>query len=142
MAREDRFLKRITNLGQMDRNAPTASEDLDALMESVREHLALLLNARHGLSEALPDYGLPALVDLHASSVNRSEALENVIRATIERYEPRLRRVRVKHVVDEETEDRESMLFRIDGVLVGRDAEHRVWYETSVSGTGQFDVQG
>jgi hypothetical protein len=32
--------------------------------------------------------------------------------------------------------------FRIDGVLVSRSGEQRVWYQTAVSPSGELDVAG
>jgi len=109
-------------------------------MDSVREHLTRLLNARHGMSEALPDYGLPAMTDL---TVGRGDYVRRVLEAiqtTVEQYEPRLRNVRVKPVVDEEHEERQLLTFRVDAVLISQTGEHRVWYETMISGSGEFDV--
>ena len=140
MGREQTLLERIAAVG--DRrggyNEPSATEDVEALMSSVRRHLQRLLNARHGLSEAMPDYGLPALTDLTIGSGDYIHAIQEAIRVAVEKYEPRLRRVRVGHVVEEGAPH--TLSFRVEGTLVGRSGEHRVYYETSVSGGGQFDV--
>ncbi len=100
--------------------------------------LGRLLNARHGMSEALPDYGLPALTDLTTGRTDYVHAVEEAIRTTIDKYEPRLRRVRVARVVDDELVH--TLAFRVDAVLVSQSGEHRVWYQTEVSGAGEFDV--
>ncbi len=57
MGRELTLLQRIAASEQPRRSRVEASssEDMDALMESVRIHLGRLLNARHGMCEALPD---------------------------------------------------------------------------------------
>lgn len=107
-------------------------------MSSVRRHLGRLLNARHGLSEAMPDYGLPALTDLTIGSGDYIHAIQEAIRVAIEKYEPRLRRARVTRIVDEGAPH--SLSFRVEATLVGRSGEHRVCYETTVSGSGRFDV--
>jgi len=119
-------------------NEPSATEDVAALMSSVRRHLQRLLNARHGLSEAMPDYGLPALTDLTIGSGDYVHAIQEAVRVAIEKYEPRLRRVRVSRVVEEDAPH--TLSFRVEATLVGRTGEHRVYYETTVSGGGQFDV--
>jgi type VI secretion system protein len=146
MAREQALLERMKRRDQEVRNTyqPTAVEDIDALMESVRAHLIRLLNARHGMCECLSDYGLPALSDLIIGVGDHVQTVLNAIKATVETYEPRLRRVRVTRVVDEDEEhDRgHTLSFRVDAVLVSKTGEHRVWYETSLNGNGQFDVEG
>jgi type VI secretion system protein len=143
MGREQMLLDRIAASGAdrpQARYAATTSEDLDGLMESVRRHMIRLLNARHGMSEAAPDYGLPALTDIMAGSAEYVVRVQEAIRTALEKYEPRLRRVRVTHQVDEGK--RQTLVFRIDAVLVGRGGEHRVWYETALSPTGELRVAG
>lgn len=117
---------------------PSATENTEALMTSVRANLARLLNARQGFSEAMPDYGLPALADLSLSAGDYVDLVQEAIRVAIEKYESRLRRVRVSRIEDEEA--RETLSFRIEAVLVGRGGQHRVYYETMMSGSGQFQV--
>lgn len=141
MAREQTLLERfaVRESGRRSRFEPTTAENAEALMESVRKQLRRLLNARHGMSEAQPDYGLPAFTDLIIGSGDYVAAIQDAIRVAVEKYEPRLQRVRISRVVDDER-DRRTLAFRIDAVLVGRAGEHRVWYQTSVAGNGQFDV--
>jgi len=139
MAREFMLLDRIAHAGSRESGRyESAAEDLEALMDSVRRQLARLLNSRHGLSEAQPDYGLPALTDLVVGSGDYEQAVQRAIQTAIEKYEPRLRRVRVARVIDED--GGRSLAFRVDAVLVSRSGEHRVCYETMMSGGGQFDV--
>ena len=140
MGREQSLLQRVAARAEASRGRQevTATEDLDAVMDSVREHLIQLLNARHGMSEALPDYGLPALTDLMAGSEDYVIKVLDSIKTTVEKYEPRLRRVRVTRVDDDETG--QVLSFRVDATLVSESGEHRVWYETMVTGIGEFDV--
>ena len=143
MGREQTLLERIGAAGPggaRARYAPTTEENLEALMESIRDQLGRLLNARHGMCETVPDYGLPALTDLLAGSDAALRQVQEAIRVVIEKYEPRLRHVRVTHRADQGTGHR--LVFRIDGVMVGRSGEHRVWYETSLTPTGELNVSG
>ena len=116
----------------------SATEDLDALMDSVRDHLGRLLNARHGMSEAMPDYGLPAMTDLTIGSGDYVQRVQEAVQMAIEKYEPRLRRVRVTRADDEDSAHR--LVFRVDAVLMSQTGEHRVCYETQVASSGRFDV--
>ncbi len=140
MAREMMLLDRLRKCGERTRARyePSASEDLDLLMDSVRRNLARLLNARHGCCEALADYGLPALADITIGGGDYVRRVLDAIRVTIEKYEPRLQHVSVASVVDEDA--KQTLSFRVDAVLVAQDGQHRVCYETSVSGSGQFAV--
>lgn len=142
MKREYSLLTRIAQRAEQTRRRiePTATEDVEALMESVRQNLARVLNARHGMSECLPDYGLPALADFFVGVGNYVQTVQNAMQTAIEKYEPRLRGVRVSQVTDDDAG--RTLSFRVDAVLVGRSGEHRVWYQTSLSGDGQFQVEG
>ncbi len=145
MAREHTLLRRLAGSGQQTGTRSFASrttEDVEALMESVRQHLGKLLNSRQDMSEAVPDYGLPTMTDLPPGLGNREIIIENAIRTAVEKFEPRLRRVRVTSVHDEDKGPRQTLVFRVDALLVGKSGEHRVWYETAFSGDGQFEVSG
>ncbi len=140
MAREQMLLDRIASLGDVGqgRIEATAKEDIDALMQSVQRNLTRLFNARHGMSEALPDYGLPALADLTIGTKDYVTRVREAIKLAITKYEPRLRRVRVGRIEDEESGH--TLGFRIDAKLVSQSGEHGVWYETRVAGSGAFEV--
>ena len=140
MAREQTLLARIAGIGQRrsSRYSPTTEQDLDALIDSVRFNLNRLLNARHGMSQAQPDYGLPALSDLTAHGEDYLKRVQESIRGTIEKYEPRLTHVRVSPYVDETNP--QTLRFRVDATLKSATGQHRVWYETSVDVGGAFDI--
>lgn len=140
MARELMLLDRLRECGEQTRTRfqPSANEDLDALMGSVRRNLARLLNSRHGCCEALPDYGLPALADMTLGGGDHVRRMLDAVRTAVEKYEPRLARISVTRVVDEDS--KQTLSFRVDGMLMAQDGQHRVCYETNVGGDGQFDV--
>lgn len=144
MAREGTFLERIAASASLRRGRyePTTEDHVEAVMESVRRNLERLFNARHGMSEALPDYGLPALVDLTMGAGDHVRTLQQVIQKAIEKYEPRLRRVRVTPQANPDDRRGQTPVFRIEASLVARNGEHRVWYETGMRATGAFGVQG
>jgi type VI secretion system protein len=143
MGREQTFLQRLASspaLGSQRGHQATTAENVEELRESVRQHLARLLNARHGMSQAVPEYGLPSLVDLTASSSDHVGAVQRAIRTAIENYEPRLRHVRVSSCGEEDAPGQRVLAFRVDAVLVGRDGEYNVGYVTAVSPDGQLEV--
>lgn len=136
------LLDRLARSARDGEVPPPPGDDLHALMESVRQHLNVLLNARHGMCEALADYGLPAMSDLLSGSGNHIQMMSDAIRNCVEKYEPRLKRVRVTCQRQPDAPQRQVLTFRIEASLVNRNQEHRVWYETAVRGSGEFDVVG
>ncbi|MBI4716422.1 MAG: type VI secretion system baseplate subunit TssE [Planctomycetes bacterium] len=139
MPRERTLLERIARRegGETRRDGSTA-EDLNALMDSVRNNITHVLNSRQGMSECVPDYGLPAMSDMVAGHEDYVRQVQDAVRLAVEKYEPRLRRVRVSRLSDEE--HAHTLAFRIDAVLPSRSGEHRVWYQTEITGAGQFFV--
>ncbi len=140
MAFEDSLLDRISTgeIRHRGSSGASATEDVELLMGSVQRHLIRLLNSRHDLAQAAPDYGLPALSDLTVGGPGYVDRVRKAILVAVQKYEPRLRRVRVERANEEE--DSQRLSFRVEGILVGRSGEHRVFYETSIAGSGQFDV--
>lgn len=72
--------------------------DLDSgvgqLRRSIGRNLAALLNTRTGPG-AIVEYGLPDLAEFYAGNERDRGRLEELIAARVERYEPRLKAVRV-----------------------------------------------
>lgn len=65
---------------------------------SILAHLAQLLNARQGGSALDSRYGLPDLTDLAHRIPEGLPMLQRLLSETIQRHEPRLRKVSVSHV--------------------------------------------
>jgi len=70
------------------------------LAESVLANLRRLLNSRHGIAPAQAEYGIPDLSDLVHSFPEANSKLRAAVKAAIEKYEPRLRRVAVRQAND------------------------------------------
>ena len=64
-------------------------------LHSVLGNLRRLFNARRGSLIHVPEYGLPDLSDVSPSSPEKIESLRVAIREAVERFEPRLQKVRV-----------------------------------------------
>ena len=64
-------------------------------LRSIMDHLQRLFNTRLGSLSHLTDYGLPDISDIYRSMPHGLGVLRNAIRSTIDRYEPRLKNVRV-----------------------------------------------
>jgi type VI secretion system protein len=63
---------------------------------SILDNLTRLFNSRRGAIGHLPDYGLPDITQVYRELPYSVEGLRKAIKETIEKYEPRLRRVRVE----------------------------------------------
>ena len=81
---------------------------------SVKGHLWRLLNTRRGSAMIDPDYGIP---DLSLGSQSHdADAIETLLRSVIERYEPRLRQLRLS-VLPAAGADDVDFVFLIQGVM-------------------------
>lgn len=69
---------------------------------SVLGHLRRMLNTRQNNAPAVPDYGVPDLVDMVRNFPESTGQMEQAIRTSIQRYEPRLSAVQVRYVPRED----------------------------------------
>lgn len=103
---------------------------------SVVAHLRDLLNTRVGDAATVPDYGLIDFSDLCHNFPEAISYLQQSIRATILKYEPRLRNVSVRFVPDED-----PLVVRFE--IVARLADDRrsvVRLKTACDAAGRFSV--
>ena len=108
--------------------------------ESVMRHLQKMLNVRQGGVPALPSYGMPDFNDMIFRFPDAIFEIQRAIRRSIEEYEPRLKRVRVTHVVDED--DPLNLRFEIRAQLVTGTLQESIWFETIVDTAGHISVRG
>lgn len=76
--------------------SPGAPGQSSERFQSIIRNLTHLLNTRRGSVGHLPDYGLPDLGSLYRGMPDSVDELRRTVQETIEKYEPRLSRVRVK----------------------------------------------
>ncbi|GAA5644951.1 MULTISPECIES: type VI secretion system baseplate subunit TssE [Vibrio] len=67
------------------------------LVESIHIHLADLLNTHAGNAMIDNDYGLPDFNDVLSTNTNLVRHIQQNIRTTIEKFEPRLKGIEVFH---------------------------------------------
>jgi len=79
----------------------TGSRQNDTI-SSVVDHLRDMLNTPQGESLTVPDYGLIDFADVCHNMPEAIGAIQQSIRATILKYEPRLRNVSVRFVPSED----------------------------------------
>lgn len=88
--------------------------------DSIRLHLQALLNCTRGDSQSAPEYGVPDLTDLLRDVPDSIATLRRMLQKTIEEFEPRVHRVRVRFVSSDLLEDPTRLRFEISARLVQR----------------------
>ncbi len=101
------------------------AEDRRRLL-SVVDNLNRLFNSRRGMLEHLPAYGLPDTGDVYSDSPEAAERLRRAIKETVEKYEPRLRRISVTPGGSED-DQHARIVFLVSGELVSGE---RVEFQT------------
>jgi type VI secretion system protein len=133
---ETRLLQRLREpLGERRTDIRTAR-----LSESILQHLQLMLNTWHGNTQIQEDYGIGHLSDLLHSFPGGLQEMEASIRATIEKYEPRLKGVRVRFGAN--PDNLLELRFEITAQLATGDAHEAVWFETIIDSGGHLKIRG
>ena len=131
------LLERIDEPEQRDRRL---NADPAQLSRSIGRNLTRMLNVRQGSVSTLPDYGMPDFNDLVGRFPDGLNLMRRAIRTSIERYEPRLCRVAVKHIVNED--DPLDLRFRITASMILEDRDEPVAFETLIGSSGQIQIRG
>lgn len=136
MAFDRTLLERIDEPEEQGRRL---NADPTRMAKSIARHLTQMLNVRQGACAALPDYGMPDFNDLAGRFPDGLNQIRRAIRDSVELYEPRLRRVAVKHVRDEDNPL--DLRFRITGSMILDDHDETVAFDTLIGGSGQVQVR-
>lgn len=107
--------------------------------DSVLRHLQQMLNTRRGNVPAALDYGVPDLTEIVGNFPEAVGDMEHAIRRSIERYEPRLRDVRVSFTPSED--EALTLAFEISARLVMGGGATSVSFITRVNPEGKFEVR-
>ena len=113
--------------------------DVNRLRRSVLAHLRRLLNSRHGHAPAQPDYGIPDLNEFMFSMPESITPMQKAIQKSIEKYEPRLTKVKVTWAPDED--DPLNIRFEITARIKTGDEDVPISLTTNL-GSGGLDVEG
>jgi type VI secretion system protein len=138
VAAEMSLLERI-DAGDGAAQRGTAS-DTYALSRSVLAHVRKMLNVRQGNVAALPDFGLPDINDLAYRHGNPVPELKKAIKQCVERFEPRLTKVRVRYAPDPAAPL--DLRFEVAGQVSAGGESSPVVFETTVNGAGHVRVRG
>lgn len=82
-------------LERLNQDPACHPEDPGLRLQSIRHHLELLLNCRLDSCRSAPELGVSDFNAAHLAGADLRDQIANAIRVCINRYEPRLRRVRV-----------------------------------------------
>jgi len=136
--KEERLLERVRNC-ERD-SGRRGVEDPQRISDSVLEHLRRILNTRQGCVPIADDYGVPEFTEyLHLGAEVHRE-LEKILRTTIQKYEPRLKGVRVSFIPEEEGRLALQLQFHVVAKLAN-DPKMQVQFETSIDGNGQISMK-
>ena len=106
-------------------------------VESVIEHLRVLLNTCVGDSLTVPDFGLIDFSDIVHELPQGVHRIQQLIRAVILKYEPRLKNVSVRYLPDDE-----RLTLRFEVVARLNDPSRSVVrLRTRMVSGGQFKVE-
>ena len=135
--REERLLERLRTWEREP--ARRGREDTRKIIDSVLRHLQRILNTKQGNVPIAEDYGVPDFTDLLYSYPESVKEIERTIRLAIQKYEPRLKTVRVSFTPQEE--DLLSLRFQIAARLSG-ESKAQVFFETVVDSEGKITLKG
>ncbi|MBT8399514.1 MAG: type VI secretion system baseplate subunit TssE [Rhodothermia bacterium] len=103
-------------------------------LNSVISNLTGLLNSRRHAVEHLPDFGLPDLGSLYREMPESGQDLRKYIKDLVEKYEPRLSKVRVRE------EPAEASSMRVTIIVTGELDGRRVRLQTTFASNEAVQV--
>ena len=107
-------------------------------VQSIKEHLAILLNTRRGSIPHLADYGLPDSSQVSIKDRIAVSRFGKEIEETVKKYEPRLVNVRVKPM---ETDPKALARFRLGFLLEARVINESARFRAYFSATGSAAIE-
>jgi type VI secretion system protein len=115
-----------------------AVPDHGGRVQSIKEHLSILLNTRSGSIPHLPDYGLPESTQVSMKDRISISSFGKALEETVRKYEPRLTRVRVRSIERDSDSIGDFRLgFLLEARVIGQDARFHAYF----SATGSADVE-
>lgn len=105
------------------------------IIYSIMDHLRRVFNTRTGSIPHLKDYGLPDISEIYRKMPDGIEELEKAIKKTIEKYEPRLKNVKVSH--SEDDIDNARLVFILSGRIKNAGV---VRFQTTFISTGNSTI--
>ena len=135
MGRDWTLLDRLSTRRRVEKADSRTSADETA---SILHHLQRLLNARRGTAAAQMDYGIPDPYEVLHGQGDAIGQMAKAIKASIEKFEPRLTEVQVRHVAN--ADDVLTLRFQIVGQLAKTKDRDPVVFDTHVGHSGRIKV--
>ncbi|WP_127089590.1 type VI secretion system baseplate subunit TssE [Aquabacter cavernae] len=108
------------------------------VMTSVLGNLRHVLNSRAACCQSRPDFGMPDFNDLAGKFPDALAIIASAVREQIEKFEPRLSQVTVRHVPDRSNPLR--LAFRIHATLNLEEGGQRLSFDTVLNNNGFVNV--
>jgi len=118
------------------------NEGNSSYIDSILEHLRNILNTRRGSVLIADNYGMPDLTNFPGENLGEAVLeLERMMRVTIERYEPRLRNIRISYNPD--TSDALTLKFGLSAELIidNSGQQRPIFFETVITSDGIVKVE-
>lgn len=131
-----RFLERV-ELGE-PKNSYEKIVSHKHLIESIHLHLADLLNTHAGNAMIDSEYGLPDFNDVLSNNINLVRNIQQNIRSSIEKFEPRLKNVEVHYSHD--NKNPLQLSFSIGGEVMHNGGKVPMAINIFMGVDGQFNV--
>ena len=129
------FIEQVGGRSCIDPYGPPPSN----LYEAIKDHLVVLLNTRRGSISYLSEFGLPDLADIYKGYPESLHYLGAEIKRTIERYEPRIVKLRVELLSS--SSDYFEANFSITGQISENDGRlTAVTFRTMISQGGKTSI--
>jgi len=133
---EERLLERIGNLERHPEER--GGRNISREVNSIIHHLQRMLNTRQGSVPIHDDYGIPDITNFPGDDLTEmAREMEHAIQVVIQKYEPRLKKIRVQFSPQEDVVL--ALKFKIDAYLVSEETVP-VAFETEVNSEGKIDV--
>jgi type VI secretion system protein len=133
---DERLLERIMHLESQP--ASRGEQNLSRQVDSVIGHLQRLFNTRQGNAPIALDFGIPDITNTTGEGITElTGRIEQELQRAIQKYEPRLRDVRV-HLLSEH-DDILTIRFKLEAVLTAG-LHTPVVLETIVNAGGKVNV--
>jgi type VI secretion system protein len=110
--------------------------EADHRLRSILGNLGRLFNTRRGTLAHVPEFGLPDLSDVSRAAPAEVESVRRAIRESVERFEPRLRRVRVDRDVSDPSSPYLVFLLSAEIELFGK-----VQFQTTIRADDLVEVR-
>ena len=136
MARETRLFERLSR--PVGSGPPPGGDSKAGAVRTVLLSLQKLLNSRQGHAAAQMGYGIPDPSEVMHSYNDAISQMAKAIKASIEKYEPRLTGVQVRHVAN--TDDLLVLRYQIVGQLAKSKERIPVVFDTHVDPSGRIRV--